>query len=315
MHYLAASIADVPVRLACLCGSLAPLARHVAVSIAEVAAPVLPATPDLTSDLGRRTSDAGWRTSNAGRRAWVVAVATLAATCGAKGPTAPSSADALSQRIVTAHFVFRLAADDTVDAAWQEAYHAWAVAQLGVNPPPIEYNKYRSRAHMGAITGNASTNGYAEPSAMRLHTIWPTDNHEVVHVYAGAWGSPVALFGEGFAVAHQMNPVTGDFVARWSGTPVHELARRFRSSGQLPPIADVAETNAFRSHPDGVTYPIAGSFVRFLIDAEGMAAMRRLFGSMGPTAPLSTVRGAFQQVYGFSLEEGERRWLAAIAEQ
>ena len=270
MHYLVASIADVSARI--------PLTFRV-----------------RTSGIGHRTS--------------IAAVAIIVAACGGQGPTAPSSADTLSRRIVTAHFVFRLAENDTVDVAWQETYHAWAAAQLGVDPPPIEYNKYRDRAHMGAVTGNGNTNGYAEPSSLRFHTIWPTDNHEVVHVYAGGWGSPVALFGEGFAVAHQMNPVTGDFVAKWSGTPVHELARRFRAAGQLSSIAALADTSTFRSQDPNVTYPVAGSFVRFLIDSEGMPAMRRLYGSMGPTAPLSTVRAAFQQVYGFSLEEAERRWL------
>ena len=148
---------------------------------------------------------------------------------------------------------------------------------------------------------------------MRLHTIWPTDNHEVVHVYAGAWGSPVALFGEGFAVAHQMNPATGDFVARWSGTPVHELARRFRAAGQLPSIAVLADTNAFRAQDPNITYPVAGSFVRFLIDMEGIGQMRRLYGAMTSQASLSAVRTAFQQIYGFTLDEAERRWLSTLS--
>ena len=33
---------------------------------------------------------------------------------------------------------------------------------------------------MQALTGR-STNGFAEPGTTRFHTIWPTDNHEVVH--------------------------------------------------------------------------------------------------------------------------------------
>jgi len=52
--------------------------------------------------------------------------------------------------------------------------------------------------------------------------------------------------------------------------------------------------------------------VRFLIDSEGIAPMRRLYGSMGPDAPLATVRSAFAGVYGFSLDEAEQRWLAFL---
>jgi len=236
----------------------------------------------------------------------------LLAACGGSAPTSPSETVRLTERIVTPHFVFHYSANDSVDTEWQEAYHVWAVAQLGVTPAVIEYNKYRDRAQMGQITGHGSTNGYAEPAAATIHTIWKIDNHEVVHVYAGPWGSPAALFGEGLAVAFQTNPQAGDFVAKWSGTPVHDLARRFRAQGQLLSIPSIAETAAFRARDEGVTYPEAGSFVRFLIDSEGIAPMRRLYGSMGPDAPLATVRSAFAGVYGFSLDEAEQRWLAFL---
>src|SRR3954471_6312339 len=88
------------------------------------------------------------------RKIAVTATAILFAACHGTGPTAPSSAPRLTERLVTPHFVFQYSADDSVDSAWQEAYHAWAVAQLGVTPPVIEYNKYRDRAQMGTITGH-----------------------------------------------------------------------------------------------------------------------------------------------------------------
>jgi hypothetical protein len=49
--------------------------------------------------------------------------------------------------------------------------------------------------------------------------------------------------------------------------------------------------------------------VRFLIDTDGLDAMRRLFGAMPGEAPLATVRAAFQNVYGYSVDEAEARWL------
>jgi hypothetical protein len=103
-----------------------------------------------------------------------------------------------------------------------------------------------------------------------------------------------------------------DFTPKWSGTPLDDLARRFRAQGQLLSIPAIAETAAFRARDDGFTYPEAGSFVRFLIDTQGIAPMRRLFGSMGPDAPLATVRAAFLGVYGFSLDEAEQRWLTFL---
>lgn len=133
----------------------------------------------------------------------------LLASCGGSSPMSPSGnmpagMQQLNQQITTDHFMFHYSQGDTVDAGWQEAYHAWMIAQMGVMPPKITYNKYRDRSQMGMMTGHGNTNGYADPGAATVHTIWPTDNHETVHVVAGPWGFPVAMFVEGLAVAHQM---------------------------------------------------------------------------------------------------------------
>src|SRR5262245_16367705 len=131
------------------------------------------------------------------RKILVTVAAILLTACGGGTPTSPSDSAPLTARIVTAHFVFPFAGNDHVDADWQEAYHAWAVAQLGVSPPVIDYNKYKSRAHMGALTGHGSSNGYTEPPQTVIHSIWPSDGHEAVHIYTIPWGFPVALFEEG----------------------------------------------------------------------------------------------------------------------
>jgi hypothetical protein len=227
--------------------------------------------------------------------------------CGGRSSLTSASA-VLTQQTVSDHFSFHFSPGDRVDANWEEAYHAWAVAQLGVSPGRITYNKYRDRAQMGSVTGNGNTNGFADPVQMTVHTIWPTDNHEVVHLYASPWGSPTALFGEGLAVAFQTNPPAGDFTPRWNGTSLHVLAKQFRASGTLVPIATLAVTTSFRSVNDNITYPESGSFVRYLIDTQGIDAMRRLFGTMSSDASLATVRAGFQSAYGFSLEDAESRW-------
>jgi hypothetical protein len=243
------------------------------------------------------------------RAKFVVAGSALVVVVGACGGSPTKPTEALTEQTVTEHFVFHYSAGDSVDAAWQETFHTWAIAELGVTPPKITYNKYRDRTQLSALTGQSPTNGYADQAANTVYSIWPHDAHEVVHVYSGPWGSPVALFVEGLAVAYTTNPPAGDFVAKWNGTPVHTAARQLRAAGTLLPIASIAETAAFRARSDGVTYPESGSFVRFLIDTEGVGAMRRLYGAMATTASLATVRNAFMGVYGYSLDEAESRWL------
>jgi hypothetical protein len=201
-----------------------------------------------------------------------------------------------------------------VDATWQQAYHEWAVGVLGVTiGRRIVYNKYFDRMHMGEIVGVSNTNAYADPAQFAIHTIWPRDNHEVVHLYASTFGSPVALFGEGFAVAHQVDPVGGDLTPRWSGTSLHAHARTFRSQGRLIRIADLIQTSDFRRFDSNVTYPEAGSFVRFLIDRDGLERMKSLFARGGANDSVSAVRQAFESVYRRSIDVVEQEWLDMLS--
>ena len=84
-------------------------------------------------------------------RTAAVTLALAAAACGGS-PTSPSESSArpLDRTIETTSYEFRYSEGDSVDASWQEAYHAWAVAALQVSVPrKIRYNKYTSRQHMG----------------------------------------------------------------------------------------------------------------------------------------------------------------------
>jgi hypothetical protein len=244
-------------------------------------------------------------------RLCVIAVV-FAAAC--QSPAAPSSFT-LTQRIETAHFIFRMADNDAVDTAWQEAYHTWAVAALQVNiTKPITYNKYLSRVQMGDATGNYDTNAYAnaEGPAFEIHTIWPRDNHEVVHLYSSVFGRTVSLFSEGLAVAFQINAPAGETVPKWSGTPLHTLARTFRKEGRLAPLSSIAYSNSFRTIDPNVAYPEAGSFVRFLIDTYGLDPLKRLYGASQPSDSAERIAATFASVYGLSLTDAERAWWAML---
>jgi hypothetical protein len=123
---------------------------------------------------------------NARPFALVIATTALAAACG--GSPAEPSAGLLSLPLANETETMRYYHEpsDTVDVARQEPFNAWAIGRLGiVLPQKVEYRKYVSCESMGRYAGNGNTNGFAEPSLWRFHTIWPFDNHEVVHVYTG----------------------------------------------------------------------------------------------------------------------------------
>lgn len=164
------------------------------------------------------------------------------AACGGS-PAGPTATALLPLARETATMRVYHESGDSVDTEWQEAYNAWALARLGVSAPTIEYRRYVSREAMGRYTGNYNTNGFAEPSLWRLHTIWPRDNHEIVHLYTAAIGRPSDFFNEGIAVAFQTDPPAGRFEGVFNGQEVHAACRAYLAAGQLPlPVATAADS-------------------------------------------------------------------------
>jgi hypothetical protein len=164
-------------------------------------------------------------------------------------------------------------AGDMVDVDRQEVFNAWATERLGVSPSQkVEYHRYFSRDAMGRFTGNSNTNGFAEPSLWRFHTIWPYDNHEVVHVYTAIIGRPSDFFNEGIAVSFQTDPANADFTVRFNGQQVHDACRAALQAGTLPlPLSRYVTTSGFRGISDQVlSYHMAGSVVLHLTERFGL---------------------------------------------
>lgn len=246
--------------------------------------------------------------------ALVFAIVTAAA-CGGSSPASASKAP-LPVSAESAHYVFHADGGDTVDATWQEAYHEWAIGRLGVQPGrKIGYFKYRSRQEMGDHTGQYNTNAYADKVTFEIHTLWPTDNHEVVHLFMSLVGESTALFSEGMAVAFQTDPPKGAFDAVFNGEEVHHAARRYLQSGELVlPLDRIIETAGFRAVTDSVlAYREAGSFVRFLVDHYGLETVLAFFRSGGsPSDKAQTVKDKVRAAFGVTFEEAEAAWLAML---
>ena len=237
----------------------------------------------------------------------------LNAACNS--PAAPSVTP-LPLQSETAGMRYYYAAGDTIDVAWQEAYNAWAIERIGVHPPqPIEFYKYRSRDDMGDHIGVYSTNGYSEPERFRIHSIWPVDNHEVVHVLSALVGRPSDFFHEGFAVSFQTDPKRGDFTVRFNGQQVHEACRTYRSTGALPgPLPKYVTTSGFRSIQDStMSYRMAGSFVLYLTNRFGLPSVLDFMRGGGPNESLAAIQARMQSVFGISIEEAEIGWLATVS--
>jgi hypothetical protein len=163
--------------------------------------------------------------------------------------------------------------------------------------------------------------------------------HELVHVY---FPNGNRLLAEGFAIHLQAglgsNPVFPNF-----GRPLHEMAIEVLRK-MVPEFANgdagsldtihlraldrIATPSGLRLrvglrfyHVDEVglahLYPLAGSFVTFLIETRGLERFRALY-MRTPLKPLERDAGSperWTEVYGGSLDEIEREWKAKLVAQ
>ena len=258
------------------------------------------------------------RIRSTSRFACAIAVATLSEACGGSGSSTSPTQSALPVTSESVSFRYHASAGDTIDANWQEIYHAWAVAKLGVQvPQKIDYYKYRSRQDMGDHTGKYNTNGFAEPAKFEIHTLWPTDNHEVVHIYTALIGRPSDFFNEGIAVAFQTDPPANNFDSVFNGQPVHQACRQYLQLGTLAlPLDRVVTTSDFRAISDEVlSYREAGSFMRFVLDTYGVDRVREFFRISTRDDTLSTIKQRFAAAIGVSLDSAEDAWTTRLKAQ
>lgn len=251
-------------------------------------------------------------------RAWkesagAVLLAVSLAACD-DGPASPTpAATPLTELTSSRHYVIHSAPGDRVDTAWQDGYYEWLLTALELQDNGrLEYFKYQDRGHLRALTGR-DTNGFADPGTNRFHTIWPSDNHEGVHTLVILQiGHPPALFNEGVAVAHQVDPSSFSLRPQWNRTDLDLLARGFAAAGRIPALPSLlASTDFFRLDVE-VTYPLAGSFVRYLLDEHGLRPFKQYVAAARFDDAPARTELLFEAAYGRSLASAWDAWRQRI---
>ncbi|MEZ4647992.1 MAG: hypothetical protein R3E97_04255 [Candidatus Eisenbacteria bacterium] len=164
---------------------------------------------------------------------------------------------------------------------------------------PLDLFFVPSRERMVSLLG-AETNGIAFPETGVLVFLVNdhfriSARHELFHVVAmNRWGTPDLWVNEGGAVC--VSEV-------WYGHPLHGLARHLRESDRWIPLDTLSRK--FRGEDDRISYPLAGSFVQFILESWGRDGVRAAWD--GGTKELS-------RFTGLSLEQLEEGWVAAVEE-
>ena len=139
-----------------------------------------------------------------------------------------------------------------------------------------------------------------------------SDNHEVVHVLPDLVGRPSDFFNEGSPCRFRSTP--GE---NWAVQQRRAGSRRvseISGAGTLPlPLSRYVTTEGFRGIQDtAVSYRMAGSFVLYLTERFGLAAVLRFFRDGTRGEPLSAIEDRLQATFGLRLEEAEAAWLTML---
>ncbi len=166
---------------------------------------------------------------------------------------------------------------------WVAAEHEFCLSQVWdafVLPHRgrVESYVYPSAEAKLRLIGAGSTS-IAKPWSRQVHIARPALEavlrHELTHVVAGVFGPPVIRASlspgltEGLAVA-----VEGDVGMR----TLHEYAAAIRHAGIVPDMQRLLSIRGFMTQSTSVSYFLAGSFCRYLIDRFGIRKMTQLYG-------------------------------------
>lgn len=159
-----------------------------------------------------------------------------------------------------------------------EFYYFQLTRALRVQPvKKITTFLYRSVGQKERLVGAGRTN-IAKPWLWQLHLNLSDINtslrHELVHVMAAEFGFPLLRVGwnpgliEGLAVA--VERVSYD-------EPIHQLAAMMYATGADPDIQSLFSVSGFFKAQQTVSYTLAGSFCRFLIDRYGLRRFKFVY--------------------------------------
>jgi hypothetical protein len=232
------------------------------------------------------------------------------ASCG--GVSRPSLTSVLTETQTSAHYIYHYTPGDSVNPTFQEAFYGWDSAQLSVSlGQKIQYYKFTDASQKQQLTGMVG-NGNADPSTDSIYTIWPDDNHETTHLLTATIGIPTPFINEGMAVANQTDPLDKIYSPNWNGYSPHHWSKQYLQAGQLPALSSLLDQDTFEAFDSNMSYPIAGSFVRYLIDTYGISAVLKLFPGASYSDSPATTMSRFQDVFGKSFTDAEQDWHAFL---
>lgn len=210
----------------------------------------------------------------------------------------------LGDAVETQHFriYYSKQSYDKSEIRWIAAEHEFRLKQITdeLNLPykgKIESFIYPSSDVKQRLMGAGNTN-IAKPWSQQIHTtkqsLDATLKHELVHVVAAPFGLPIIKASlstglvEGVAMAIEWE---------WGSRTPHEYAAAMRKFGVGPDIRSIMSLTGFAAQSSSISYVLAGSFCRYLIDIYGIRNMMLLYRS-----------NDYERIYGKELDSLVGEW-------
>jgi hypothetical protein len=168
---------------------------------------------------------------------------------------------------------------------------------------------FPSAAEAGRLSDRSGT-GYPETESFKAVCTPPLDgglfsllaheaNHVILWVSLGRSGTTLMREGLPSAVISERYHSDGpSFLYGWT----------VRNASRLPPIADLANDDAWDGYPQDVAYNTSASFLAYLIEIYGPDPLKRLHG-----ATSNQFVQRFEDAYGRPLSQAETEWKAFCA--
>ena len=192
-------------------------------------------------------------------------------------------------------------------AEWLDDQYAVSNARL--------YNAYAGRvtgllypaAESAGRTFDRSGTGYPETESFKAVCTAPLDgglfhllaheaNHVILWVGLGRAGTSMMREGLPSAIVSERFFPTG---------PTSLYGWTVRNAGRLPPLAQLADDDAWEGYPQDLAYNTSASFLAYLLETYGPVPLKRLHGA---TSAMFEQR--FQDAYGRTLAQAEAEWKA-----
>lgn len=136
-----------------------------------------------------------------------------------------------------------------------------------------------------------------------IHTIFPNNDHEIVHFITDQYGVAPKAIAEGCVYYLQ---------GGWNGRPSHVLARELLLGNQLPLLSQLLNYGDLVDLDVNLAMPAAASFFGFLYEQKGPRKILELFRAVNGANSYPTFAVAFEKVYQIELGEAEKRWRAFL---